>query len=99
MKYKNFLEKTIGEMEEIAKKHYTTVYISDSISNLPGGYYVVNGKIYYDCNDHEKFDYYRVKAWSRKQAREFYRRINTHLIDKHLKKQKEESKCQKKVIK
>lgn len=84
--YANFLEKTIDEMEEIAEKYYTTVYISDTISDISGGYYKVKGKIYYDCKNLEKFNYYFVKAWSKKQAKEFYRRINTHLIDRQYKK-------------
>lgn len=89
--YHNFLEKTIDEMVEIAEKYYTTVYISNTISDLSGGYYKVKGKIYYDCNNLKKFDYYFIKAWSKKQAKEFYRRINTHLINKEYKKAMEGS--------
>ena len=89
--YHNFLEKTIDEMVEIAEKYYTTVYISNTISDLSGGYYKVKGKIYYDCKDLKKFDYYFIKAWSKKQAKEFYRRINTHLIKKKKKKAMEGS--------
>lgn len=77
-RYKNFLEPTIEYMENLSEDIYVTVYISDSISDVEGGYYKVNGKIYYDDEDEEKFDYYSIKAWTRKQTREYYHRIKNH---------------------
>lgn len=82
MKYKQILQLSISEAESMSEKYKTTVYISDSIHDIVGGYYKVHGKFYYDEQDEEKYDYYWIKAYTRKQARKFYNKILNNIISK-----------------
>ena len=53
-------------------EYKVSVAIDDGIRDLVGGYCTVRGKIFYSDGC---FDYYRVKCFSRKRAREVYRLI------------------------
>lgn len=72
--YHNILEVDMEFMENLSDDYSVTVYISDSVAHYGWGYYTVHGKIFYDENP-EHFDYYSVKAWTRRQVHEYYSRI------------------------
>lgn len=62
------LEVDMNYMRSLSDDFVCTSYISDGIYDLVGGYYTVRGKIFYD---EEHFDYYVIRAYTRKQARKF----------------------------
>ena len=68
----NILDVDIDYIEELPEEYKVSVYLSNGIGDLKGGWYSVRGKIWYDD---EHFDYYVIRVYRKKLAREYYRRI------------------------
>lgn len=63
------LDFILGLSEDVG----VSVFLDSAIHDLKGGYYLVKGRLFYPDGG---FDYYRIRCYSRREARRVYRLIN-----------------------
>lgn len=72
MGMRKHLEVDIDYMMQLPDDMKVTVYYSDGISHIKGGWCSVTGEIYYNDTD---YDRYHIRAYRKSKGREYYRMI------------------------
>lgn len=72
IKITKFLDVSLEYMMNLPNTLKVTVYYSDAIIDVKGGWCKVYGKIYYNDTD---FDYWKIRCYRKKQAKEYYRKL------------------------
>lgn len=74
MRSPRFLDVDIDYIMNLEDDCKVSVYKSDAIHDIKGGWYKVNGKIYYPDGS---YDFYKIRVYRRKLLDEYYRRIRS----------------------
>ena len=72
LKSPRILDVDIDYILDLDESVKVSVYKSDAIYDVVGGWYKVHGKIYYPDGS---YDYYKIRVYRRKRLDEYYRVI------------------------